>query len=293
MKTENLAEGQKVNRKITIKSEFSGVLPTGSYQNMRPGFMAEETFDFSGTKEELDSVLEVRQNELHLICYEQFKLVAEKAQIEKIKADLKNFRFYEKGEVQYPSVTSFLNYDKEFFVTDEELKQYAAQGNIIDWEVRNFVETGVWKESKDEPYLAADRWIIKSGKLQLSLSGWDFKGFLEKYPIKDLKSCNKPVYNEKYRFAGTPDLVGYYNDLPTLVSIKRTKNELDNFVQDSCYAMCEGMEHIKQIMVVPLKSEQDGGNKQGFQKPSVTTDIERYFEIAKYKRNEFKKIYNI
>lgn len=280
-------------RKITVRADFSGVLPTGSFQNMRPGFMAEETFDFNGTKEEVDATIEFRMNELHLLAYQQFQLVAEKAQIEKIKADLKNFRFYDKNDTQYPSVTSFLNYDKEFFVTDEELKQYASQGNIIDWEVRNFVETGIWKESKDVPELAADRWIIKSGKLQLALGGWNFKGFLEKYPIKNLKSCKEPVFNEKYRYAGTPDLTGEYNGLKTLVSIKRTKNELDNFVQDSCYAMCEGMEDIKQIMVVPLKSEQDGGNAQGFGKPSVTTEIERYFEIAKYKRNEFKKIYNL
>lgn len=282
-----------MSRKITVKSEFSGVVPTASYSNFRPGFSAEETFDFEGTKDELDILISDRQNELHLLCYQNFQMVAEKARIEKVKGDLKNFRFYEKDSVQYPSVTSFLNYDKEFFVSDEELKQYAAQGSIIDWEVRNFVETGVWVESKDVPELAADRWIIKSGKLQLALTGWDFQGFLKKYPITNMKSVKEPVFNEQFRYAGTPDIIGEYNGLPTLVSIKRTKNELDNFVQDSCYAKCEGMAHIKQIMVVPLKSEQDGGNLCGYGKPSVTTDIDRYFEIAKYKRNEFKKVYNL
>lgn len=282
-----------IRRTIKVEAKFEGCIPTASYANSRPGFMASEEFVLDCPKEEIDIVIADRQRELHLICFSQFQMAAEAAKFEKVQADLKNFRFYEEGGDKFPSVTSFLNYDKDFWCSDEDLKQYAAQGNLIDWEVRNFVETGKYVDSKDEPSLAADRWIIKSGKLQLALSGWDFRGFLAKYPIKNLKSCKEPIFNHQFRYAGTPDLVGEYNDLPTLVSIKRTKNETDNFIQDSCYAKCKGMENIKQIIVVPLKSEQDGGNAQGFSKPSVTTDIDRYFEIAKYKRNEFKKIYGI
>lgn len=282
-----------MKRTIKVEASFQGVIPTASYANSRPGFMASEEFVLDCPKEETDIVIADRQRELHLICYTQFQMAAEAAKIEKIQNDLKNFRFYEKDGEKYPSVTSFLNYDKEFFVTDEELKQYCSQGNIIDWEVKNYVLTGKWVESKDEPSLAADRWIIKSGKLQLALGGWDFIGFLEKYPIKDLKVCDKAVFNEQFRYAGTPDLEGIYNDLPTLISLKRTKSEVDNFTQEAAYSKCKGMEHIKQMIVIALKSGEDGGNKQGYSKPLVSTDMDRYFEIVKYRRNEFKKIYGI
>jgi len=290
----NTIRGFRLKRKLTISASFSGVIPIGSFENERPGFSAQEEFEFDSEQTVIDDVIATRQQALQAICYGQFEACAEQAKIRKVQADLKNCRFYplENGD-KYISVTSFLNYDKDFHVTDEELKQYAAQGTIIDWEVRNYVKTGKWVESKDEPSLAAERFIIKSGKLQLALGGWNFLGFLEKYPIKNLKSCEKAVFNHQFRYAGTPDLIGEYEGLPTLISIKRTKSETDNFVQDASYAKCEGLEHIKQILVCELKSPDDGGNKQGYSKPSVTQDIDRYFELAKYRRNEFKKIYGV
>lgn len=282
-----------MKRKIKISASFSGVLPTGAFENMRPGFAAEEEFEFDGETHTADQVMKARQQDLQAICYQNYEAEAEKAKIIKIQTDLKNFRFYEENGVKYPSVTSFLNYDKDFFCSDEELKQYSAQGSIIDWEVRNYVKTGVWKDSKDEPSLAAERFIIRSGKLGLSLGGWNFIGFLEKHPVKGLKTHEKAIFNYEYKYAGTPDLEGEYEGVPTLISIKRTKNETDNFVQDACYAKCKGMEHIKQIMICELKSPDDGGNKQGFSKATVTKDIDRYFELAKHKRKEFQKVYGI
>lgn len=284
-----------MRRKLTISASVQAVLPTSSYGNLRPGFSAQEEFEFEADNEEIfNEVIRTRHQQLQGLCSEALSAEEEKARILKIKNDLKNFRFVKTdGGEEYPSVTSFLNYDKDFYVTDEELKQYAAQGTIIDWEVRNYVKTGKWVESKDEPSLAAERFIVKSGKLQLALGGWNFIGFLEKYPIKNLKSCDKVLFNHQYRYAGTPDLVGEYDGLPTLVSIKRTKSETDNFVQDSCYAKCEGMEHIKQILICELKSPDDNGNKCGYSKPSVTQDIDRYFELAKYKRSQFRKVYGV
>lgn len=284
-------------RTVRISASFGGKIPTGSYQNSSPSFFAEETVTLGDEYNEagVAEYIKLRQQILQMICYGNFEAEAVKARMMKIKQDRADFRFYKdpvSGE-EYPSVTTVLNYDKEFFVSDEELKQYAAQGNLIDAEVRNFVKTGKWVSSKELKDCTADRFIIKTGSKQLALEGWNFQAFLEKYPIKDMKSCEEPVMNKEWKYAGTPDLVGVYNDLPTLVSIKRTLSEVDNLVQDSAYAKCKGMEHIKQIMVVPLKAETDGGNKQGYSKPAITQDIDRYFEIFIYKRKEFRKIYEV
>ena len=265
---------------------------------MRPGFAASAEFELDfKDKDEMLMNIELYQSELQGICYKSFEAEALKAKIIKVQEDLKNFRFYECDGEKFPSVTSINNYDKEFHVVDEDLKVYCAQGNIIDAEIRNFVKTGVYKQSSELLECTADRFILKSRALasgkRLSLDGWNFQGFLEKYLITDLKSIEEPVFNKKYRYAGTPDLIGIFNGSKTLVSIKRTKSETDNLIQESAYANCEGLEDVKQMMVVEMKSEDDGGNKCGYSKPIISTEIAKYFELFLRKRSDFLKIYGI
>ena len=287
-----------MKRKITISSSYSGVIPVAQYANARPGFSAQEEFEIEfSEKSELNLIIEERQRELMAICLQNFTGEAEKAKIQKIKNDLKEFRFYKVDGEEYPSVTTVAGYDRDFFVGAEDLKIYAAQGNIIDAEIRNFVRTGEWKDSKDLLECTADRFILKSkavssGKM-LALSGWNFRGFLEKYPIAGLVSIEKPVYSRKHRIAGTPDLLGNYNGLKTLVSIKRTASETDNFIQEAGYSLCEGLEDVGQFMVVEMKAEEDGGNQKGWSKPIITTDVPRYQELFLSKRSEFLKIYGV
>jgi len=285
-------------RKIRVEASYSGVLPVASYSNLRPGFSASMEFEQEfKTKDEYQLAIESAQQELNVICYQAFESEAVKARVLKVQEDLKNFRFYDVDGEKFPSVSSVTSYDKEFWCKEQDLALYAAQGNIIDAEIRNFVKTGVWTDSKDLIECTADRFIIKSrvtetGK-HLALSGWNFRGFLEKYPIKNLVSIEKPISSKKHRIGGTPDLVGEYNGLKTLVSIKRTKSETDNLIQEAGYSLCDGMEDIGQFMVVEMKAEEDGGNKQGFSKPIVTTEIARYQELFLRKRQEVLKIYGV
>ena len=287
-----------MRRKLKIEASFSGVLPTGSYANMRPGFAASMEFeqDF-GSEEEVSLCIETAQQELQGICYQNFEQEAVKAKIIKIQEDLKNVRFHDIDGEKFPSVSSINSYDKDFFVGDDDLKIYSAQGCIIDAEIRNFVKTGAYLESKDLLECTADRFILKSKPLSsgkfLALSGWNFRGFLEKYPIDGLVSMEKVVSSKKHRIAGTPDLFGKYNGLKTLVSIKRTKSETDNLIQEAGYSLCDGLEDVEQFMVIEMKAEEDGGNKQGFSKPIVTTDVARYRELFLRKRSDFLKIYGV
>lgn len=285
-------------RKIKVSAQFSGVLPVGNFANMRPGFSAEMEWEEEfKDKEILKFAIETAQQELQAICYGNFEAEANKAKIIKIQEDLKNFRFYDIDGEKYPSVTSISGYDQPFWCSEADLPLYAAQGNIIDAEIRNYVKTGKWASSADLLECTADRHIIKTrvtedGK-HLSLDGWNFLAFLEKHPIKNMVSIEKPVVNKKMKYAGTPDLIGEYNGLKTLVSIKRSKSKVNNFIQDSAYAKCDGMEDIKQIMIVEMKSEEDGGNKQGWSKPSLTEEIDKYFELFTRKRKDFEKLYGI
>lgn len=288
-----------MRRKIKVEASFSGVLPTGSFQNMRPGFAASMEFEQEfQSEDEVKLAIEGAQESLQAICYESFERDAEKAKIAKVKNDLKNFRFYKDPQTdeEYPSVTSILNYEKEFYVSDEDLVIYASQGNLIDAEFRNLANTGTYKPNSELLECTADRFILKTRKLSngkyLSLDGWDIPAFVEKFGLKELKSCEEALFNRKHKYAGTPDILCVMDGKKTMLSIKRTYQETEHFVQDSAYCKCDGV-NVEQIAVAEFKPEADGGNKQGFSRPRITIEIDKYFEIFLRRRSEVKKIYGI
>lgn len=278
-----------MKRKIKVEASFSGVLPTGSYANMRPGFTASMEFeqDFE-TQDEVNLTIDGAQQELQTICFQSFEREANKAKILKIQEDKKDFRFYQlpSGE-DVPSVTSILSYDSEFLVNDEELKQYAAQGNIIHAQVADFIKTGVWHKPQEIEGTAPDLFILKKGNLSLALDGWDFTSFLKKYPIENLRN-GEVVISEKERYGGTPDGYGIVNGVPTIFDIKRTPEKVKNFMQMAAYAKAS-TEKVEQMMIIPLNDKTD----QGFSKPIISTEIDKYFELFLYKRKEFKKVYGV
>ena len=278
-----------MKRKIKVEASFSGVLPTGSYANSRPGFLASMEYeaDFA-TEAEVSMNIELAQQELQGICYKNFQSEANRAKVMKIQEDRKDFRFYTlpNGE-EVPSVTSILNYDSDFLMDEGELKQYASQGNIIHAQVAEFIKGGVWKVPQDIEGIAPDLFILKSGNLKLSLDGWDFQAFLKKYPMENMEN-GESVFNEKERYAGTPDGFSVVGGISTIFDIKRTPEKVKNFMQMAAYAKASGRA-IQQMMIIPLNDK----TEQGFSKPIVSTDIDKYFELFLFKRREFKKVYGI
>jgi hypothetical protein len=276
-------------RTIRISASFGGKIPVGNYANMNPSFFAEETIEINDELQDINAYIKTRQQTLQEICYNNFEAEALKAKLLKIKNDRADFRFTKlpNGD-EVPSITTILNYDFESYVDDEEMKQYASQGNVIHAQVSEFIKSNVWKEPKDILELTADLFILKNGSLKLPIDGWSFVDFIKKYPITNLKN-GKTSFNEQFRFGGTPDGEGIYEALPTLFDVKRTPDKVKNFMQMSAYAKCKGMEHIKQLMVIPLNDK----TEQGFSKPIISTDIDKYFELFMAKRRDFRKIYGI
>lgn len=278
-------------RTLRISASFGGKIPTGSFQNMNPSFYAEETVEFPNElkDDEANLYISLRQKELQGICYGNFEAEAIKAKLLKIKSDRKDFRFYPlKDGTEVPSVTSVLGYDTDWGIEEDELNQYAAQGNIIHAQVHSYIKDGKWREPKDIPGLTPDIFILKSGALHLPLEGWNFEAFLNKHPIKEMKNGRR-IVNEKDRYGGEYDLEGLYDSVPTLCDVKRTPDKIKNFMQIAAYAKGEGMGHIKQMMIIPLNDKTD----QGFSKPIVSRDIDKFYELFLAKRKEFKRVYGI
>ena len=167
---------------IEICASYTGKISVAKWENISPFFSVKETRIGHMTDEEIA----IRQKQLSVICETRFDDVSKRELIAKIQEDRKDIRFYPIGNESYPSVTSIINWDNDFeektqHITPDEMRQYAARGTIIHKQVSIFLDTGEWKEPKDIPELYLYRVILKKGSLGLSMDGYDFRGFYEKY----------------------------------------------------------------------------------------------------------------
>ena len=278
-----------MKKTIEVSASFGGKIPTGSYENMNPNFFAKEVFEFEGTETEIQDLIKRRQDELHLLCFSNFEAVAIQARIQKIQNDRKDFRWYEKDGEKLISVTSVLNYDVDFYVDENELKQYAAQGTILDARVKHYIRTGEWVTADKLEGITSEMFIIKTGSLGLTLEAGDFPAFLVKNKLEEMK-VGEPIFNLEYKYAGTPDIVCKFGGLLTVADVKRnvtTENKVKYLMQTAGYA--KGLKGIQQLMLIPLNDK----TEQGFSKPIITQEVDRYFDLFLAKRAEFKKIYGI
>jgi len=269
--------------KIKLTSGFTGVISTGSYENTRPDFRAEieyEAEDKSGIGDALD--------ELQELCRDRFKAVEAKLIAERIQKEREDIRFYG----SYPSVTSIINWDADFFVSPVDLAQYAAQGNLIDAQAKHFILTGEWKHASEVEGTWGDIVVCKKGSLHLPVEGWDFPAFLEKHPLEDMK-VGGPVISHEHKFGGTPDIrVCYYGGLKTLADIKRTPDKLKHFKQTAAYIMAEeemGESPYEQMMLIPLNDK----TQQGWSKPMVSTEIDQFKKAFLKDRETFKRRFGV
>lgn len=293
-----------MKRIIEVTASFTGKISTGNYENTAPFFAAKETIEIEDENIDVNKTIEIRQAELQEICRGQFKRVAEIEYQEKIAKTYQNIRFYEAGNGEkYPSVTSVLSMDENFFVTPDELAQSASRGTIIHKQVEEFLKTGKWLEPKEFPELAPHVMTVVKGSLGLLLDDVSFVNFYKDYPFKVLLQEGK-VINPEYKYAGRFDILcviesanpgkwekieGVQFDVTTLLDIK-TGASLDKtkgFTQQSAYA--KALDNVAQIGLIHLTKE----NQCGFAKPSVTAKIESYWNIFLNKRSKFAERYGV
>lgn len=279
-----------MKKTVRLGGTIEGVIATGSYQNLRPSFTWEETIEDCDMT---DAEIEARVKEIHLKAFAMLKEAEQKAIIDRIQREREDLRFMISplGNI-LPSVTSIINYDADFFVAPEEMIQYASQGNIIDAKVKFYIQTKKWVLAKDIKDCWTDLVILTKGNLKLDKDAGDFPGFLEKYPINDMKVGERFFFDEE-GYCGEPDFFGIpdFKDalkIPTIFDVKRTAEKIKNGIQLAAY--CKKFS-VKQAIVIPL----NGKTEQQFSKPIIYSegDLEGYFKIFKAKQREFKKRYNI
>lgn len=293
-----------MKRTLEITASFTGKISTGQFENEQPYFSAKETVEVDNEFFEEDTYVRTRQSILKNICYEQFKKHAEIAYQEKVAKSYANIRFYDAGNGQkYPSVTSIIGMDENFFVSPEELSQYGARGTVIHKQIELFLKDGVWREPKDIPEVAFQVMTVLKGTLGLSLDDVNFVNFYKDYPFKVVEQ-EKTIINHDHKYAGRLDILcvieksnagkwekieGIQYDVPTILDIKTSASldKVKGFTQQSAYAMTDPT--IKQIGLIHLTKE----NVCGYAKPQITPKIESYWHIFLNKRAKFTERYGV
>lgn len=272
-------------KKYKLSASVQAVIATGSYENLRPNFGWEEEVEGEYTDEQIKERIGI----LYKKCSSLLQETEQQATIERIQRERKDFRIYQDG---FPSVTSILNWDADFWVTAVELQQYASQGSLIHAQVAEYIRTGEWKSPEKIDGTWSDVVIVKKGELQLPISGWSFPDFLKKHPIKDMVN-GEPIISKEHRFGGTPDIrVCSYEGKKTLADVKRTSQKLKNFKQIAAYIIAEeenGESPYEQMMIIVLNDR----TKQGFSKPIISTEISQYKQMFLKDRKDFQKRYGI
>lgn len=285
--------------KIKIASGYSGVIATGSYENSRPNFSAEIEYDTAEvlTESEIRTIIENGQKNLHDISYGMFKSVEQQMVVERINRERKDIRFRKapNGKL-YPSMTSVLNWDKDFNVPPHELQQYASQSNITHARVHNFISTGKWVEPKDLKECHSDIVICTKGNLKLDTDAGNFPSFLEDYPILEMKN-GEVIFDDELEISGEPDFIGIpdiekgkwkkafpqIKQIPTVFDVKRSANDDEGHLcQIFGYSKPLG---IKQGCIIPLNNK----TKQGFSTPVISDKKDYHLAIVANKRKSFRE----
>jgi len=292
MEENKVKQPKKTKRTIEITASVSAVIPTGNYENFKPMYSVKEIVNVNGNA---DEIISQRTDELRSLLTQKLNEDYERMKIERIKLQRQDIRFYQRGNKQYPSVTSIINAIEPIIYDPDKLKQYASRGNIIHTQIAHFFKTGNWENDIDKiPNTKLDKLIVTQGSLKLKWDDVSFMNFWEKFS-KDIEviSSESEVYNDEYLYAGTLDLLCKYKGKLTVLDFKTT-SEYDNakldkyFRQTSAYAKCLS-EKIEQMAIVPLKNTV----KQGYGEPYIEEDVEGYFMKFLQDRTAFKEIYGI
>jgi hypothetical protein len=208
------------------------------------------------------------------------------------KADLidkqySNVRFYEKDGKKYPSVTSVIGWDKDFHVTEDELRQYASRGTIVGEMVERYLmDKPEWIDPTQEPSLREDVSVLMGGSLMMTWEQCTHKAFIKQFGSKiEAESIQGIVYNEEALYAGTYDILGRYDGVKSLMDVKCGGWEMR---QLAAYAVC--LEGVEQLVVLPVGPTD---NKCGYKRPVVCDTIGKEYEEFLKARARFKKRFGI
>ena len=197
------------------------------------------------------------------------------------------YRFYNIGDINYPSVTSVLGVRKKV-----ELQQWRDRigENVANWEMGRAARRGTATHNLIENYIKGEplteRSVLPLGLFKL------MKPYVDQ--IQNIHCLETVLYSKKYRLAGQVDCIAEYNGKLSVIDFKTANKErkeewIENyFLQCTAYALMYEELYGKEIeKVVLIIGGEDGSmatyvkDKKDYVKrlEEVLEDFYKMFEL--------------
>jgi hypothetical protein len=178
-------------------------------------------------------------------------------------------RFYKRNNEYYPSVSSILNYFPKNQFFHSWLKDVGHNSDII---AQKAASEGTQVHNAAEAFLNGENidWLDEYGNAKYNLDVWKmilkFADFWNTHK-PELVATEYHLFSDKYKYAGTADLIVRFKDELWLMDIK-TSNSLHTSyeLQLAAYAEAWNETHDEKITktgIIWLKAATRGADKQG------------------------------
>lgn len=290
-----------MKRDIHVGADLGAVVSSGPYENLRPHFVFDVTYlgvekfpkeEFSRDLVDAITAQQVSYEKL----YKQIEHVEAQAMQKAIEKFHKDIRWYtdpKTGE-RWPSVTSVIDFANpiEWFVDKTQLRGLASRGQVVDMVMQKFIEDKGTHWTAPEDIDEAIRHLSIMKDTGVEISG-NLPAFVEKFNVKFVSGhCH--VVNEKDKYGGEPDVICTFGDDPALVlaDLKSfnpdAKGRMRTMKQCAAYAMAHETK-VDKIAIIPVH----GTNQQGYSKPIITDEIEKYYGMFLADRKVFFNTFGI
>lgn len=280
-------------REITVSK--SGVIPKASFSNLRPGYAITAEVDENEDPHEI--ILKCKE-----IVNKHFELDEYREAVNLIQKQFKEIRLYDAPEgLKYPSISSILNYDKEWTISKGELLQYGSLGTILHevfwYALNSYTNTGkiVWKDPREFANLQKEIGIVLNGSLKLNWNDYSYQAFGNEYipKIKKIYGIEQVLLNPDIRVGGRYDLIAEIELDKTMLAVIDLKSGGYDFRQLAFYGRTWEQQNDKKIDAMVVFPIGKTTNKCGFSKPIIETDIDLFWDKMLEKREEFRNDFNI
>jgi len=280
-------------REITVSK--SGVIPKASFSNLRPGYSITAEVDENEDPNEI--ILKCKE-----IVNKHFELDEYREAVNLIQKQFKEIRLYDGNEgLKYPSISSILNYDKEWTISKGELLQYGSLGTILHevfwYALNSYTNTGkiIWKDPREFANLQKEIGIVLNGSLKLNWNDYSYQAFGNEYipKIKKIYGIEQVLLNPDIRVGGRYDLIAEIELDKTMLAVIDLKSGGYDFRQLAFYGRTWEQQNDKKIDAMVVFPIGKTTNKCGFSKPIIETDIDHYWDEMLKKREEFRNDFNI
>jgi len=262
-----------------VSASVSGVVPIAKYENLRPFYSITAEV---GERESIDEVLTKLKSTLRM----HFDLEVNRAKADLLEKQYSSLRFYEEDGMKYVSVTAVLNWDKDWKISEDELRQYGCRGTIIHKLVYTYLESGTWIDPEALPELKEACAVVLGGSLGLHWSDCSYQTFFEKHRDKiKIESTEKRVVNKERLYAGRYDILGEWEGSRAIMDIKSGSGDMR---QLAAYAVC--CKDIDKLVILPVGRTD---NKSGYMKPIISENIQTEYKAFLKARARFRERFGV